>query len=106
METVIERILGHPLLTIALFLLCILMLYAVPKRLVKMLVFLAVLVASYFGYVHFLEEDYPLPELGISDRWRETILPLLPEDWNHTLLDGNFSGLSEWPAEGETHPKD
>ena len=106
METVIERILSHPLLTIALLLLCILMLYAVLKRLLKMLAFLAVAVAAYFGYVHFLGQDYPLPELGISDGWKETVLPLLPEDWNHTLLDGNLSGLGEWPAEGETQPQD
>ena len=101
METVIERILAHPLLTFALLLLCILMLYAVFKRLLKMLAFLALLVAAYFGYVHFLEKDYPLPELGIADEWKETVLPLLPGDWNRTLLDGNFSGLSEWPGQKE-----
>jgi hypothetical protein len=106
MEIVIERILSHPLLTIALILLCILMLYAVLKRLVKMLAFLAVLVASYFGYVHFFEEDYPLPELGVFDGWKETVLPLLPQDWNNTLLDGNLSGLNEWPREGTSQPKD
>jgi len=105
MEVVIERILTHPLLTLALILLCILMLYAVLKRLVKMLLFVAVLVVAYFGYVQFLEEDYPLPELGISEWWKETVVPLLPGDWN-TLLDGNLSGLNEWPAEGETQPQD
>ena len=46
MEIVIERILSHPLLTLALGLLCILMLYAVLKRLVKMLLFVAVLVVA------------------------------------------------------------
>ena len=46
MEIVIERILSHPLLTLALVLLCILMLYAVLKRLVKMLLFVAVLVVA------------------------------------------------------------
>ena len=91
METVIERILGHPLLTLALVLLCILMLYAVLKRLVKMLLFLAVLVVAYFGYVQFLEEDYPLPEFdaGIFEGWKETVAPLLPDDWNKTFSDGN-----------------
>ena len=64
MEIVIERILSHPLLTLALVLLCILMLYAVLKRLVTMLLFLAVLGSAYFGYLQFLEEDYPLPEFG------------------------------------------
>ena len=101
METVIERILGHPLLTVALLLLCILMLYALFKRLLKMLAYLAVAVTAYFGCVHFLEKEYPLPELGIVDEWKETVLPLLPGDWNRTLLDGNFSGLSEWPGQKE-----
>ena len=91
MEIVIERILSHPLLTLALVLLCILMLYAVLKRLVKMLLFVAVLVVAYFGYVQFLEEDYPLPEIdtGIFVGWKETVAPLLLDDWNQTLLDGN-----------------
>ena len=91
MEIVIERILSHPLLTLALGLLCILMLYAVLKRLVKMVLFVAVLVVAYFGYVHFLEEDYPLPEIdtGIFEGWKDAVAPLIPDDWNKTLLDGN-----------------
>ncbi len=91
MEVVIERILSHPLLTLALILLCILMLYAVLKRLVKMLLFVAVLVVVYFGYVQFLEEDYPLPEFdtGIFEGWKDAVAPLIPDDWNKTLLDGN-----------------
>lgn len=91
MELVIERILNHPLLTLALVLLCILMLYAVLKRLVKMLLVLAVLVIAYFGYIKFLEKDYPLPEIdtGFFDQIKETITPMLPEDWNQTILDGN-----------------
>ena len=91
MEIVIERILSHPLLTLALILLCILMLYAVLKRLVKMLLVLALLVVAYFGYVQFLEEDYPLPEIetGIFDEMKEAITPWLPDDWNQTIQDGN-----------------
>lgn len=91
MEIVIERILSHPLLTLALVLLCILMLYAVLKRLVKMLLFVAVLVVAYFGYVHFLEEDYPLPEIdtGIFEGWKDAVGPLIPDDWNNSLLYGN-----------------
>ena len=91
MEIVIERILSHPLLTLALVLLCILMLYAVLKRLVKMLLFLAVVGAAYFGYVQFLEEDYPLPEIdtGIFEGWKDLVAPLIPDDWNKPLLDGN-----------------
>ena len=91
METVIERILGHPLLTLALVLLYILMLYAVLKRLVKMLLFLAVLGSAYFGYLQFLEEDYPLPEFdtGVFEGWKDAVAPLLPDDWNETLSDFN-----------------
>ncbi|HAE11375.1 MAG: hypothetical protein CMI21_11965 [Opitutae bacterium] len=93
METVVERILSHPLLTLALLLLCILLLYAVLKRLVKMLLCVAVMVVAYFGYVHFLEEDYPLPDIDedLVDGWRDTVAPLLPDDWNRTFLDGNQS---------------
>ena len=91
MEIVIERILSHPLLTLALVLLCILMLYAVLKRLVKMLLFLAIVGSAYFGYVQFLEEDYPLPafDTGVFEGWKETVAPLLPDDWNETLSDFN-----------------
>ena len=53
METVIERILGHPLLTVALLLLCVLMLYALFKRLLKMLAYLAVAVTAYFDTLIF-----------------------------------------------------
>ena len=97
MEIIIERILSHPLLTLVLVLLCILMFYAILKRLVKMLVFIAILGGAYFGYVHFLERDYPLPEIdeSISEKWRETVMPLLPDDWNYTLSDVNASWLQQ-----------
>ena len=86
METVIERILGHPLLTVALLLLCVLhALLCIFKRLLKMLAYLAVAVTAYSGSFIFSKE-YPLPELGIVDEWKETVLPLLPGDWNRTLL--------------------
>ena len=58
-----------------------------------MLLCVAVMVVAYIGYVHFLEEDYPLPDIDedLVDGWRDTVAPLLPDDWNRTFLDGNQS---------------
>jgi hypothetical protein len=36
-------------------------------------------------------EDYPLPEIDpdVFEGWKDAVAPLLPDDWNQTLLDGN-----------------
>lgn len=97
MEEVVERILSHPLLVVALSLICLLLLYAVLKRLVKMLFFCSVLAAIYFAYVYYLEENYPLPEIEMEklEEFTERFEELIPQDWNFSFTDRNQSGPSE-----------
>ena len=58
MEVILERILNHPLLSFALALLCILLLFAVLKGLIKLIIIVLVLGALYFGYISFLQDDF------------------------------------------------
>ena len=97
MEDLIERILSHPLLLVALSLICLLLLYAVLKRLVKMLFFCSLLAATYFAYVYYLEEYYPLPEIEMDklEEFTERFEELIPQDWNISFTDRNQSGPSE-----------
>jgi hypothetical protein len=91
MEDLIERILSHPLLSFALALLCILLLFAVLKGLLKLILVLLVLGSIYLGYISFLQDDYPLPEIdeGLIERWNEWIEPYRTIDLNVTLPDFN-----------------
>ena len=69
METIIDRVLSHPLLSFILALICILLLFAVLKGLFRIILFLFFLGLLFLGYVTFLQEDYPLPV--IDDEWTE-----------------------------------
>ena len=53
MEAYVEQILSHPLLILFLSLVCMLLLFAVLKGLVKLMLVACGLVALYFGYLHF-----------------------------------------------------
>ena len=53
MEAFIEQILSHPLLILFLSLVCMLLLFAVLKGLVKLMLVACVMAALYFGYLHF-----------------------------------------------------
>lgn len=91
MEDLIERILSHPLLSFALALLCILLLFAVLKGLMKLILVSLVLASIYLGYITFLQDDYPLPEIDedLLERWNEWIEPYRTIDLNVTLPDFN-----------------
>jgi len=91
MEDLIERILSHPLLSFALALLCILLLFAVLKGLLKLILVSLVLASIYLGYVSFFQDDYPLPEIDehLLERWNEWIEPYRSIDLNVTLPDFN-----------------
>ena len=91
MEDLIERILSHPLLSFALALLCILLLFAVLKGLLKLILVSLVLASIYLGYVSFFQDDYPLPEIDedLLERWNEWIEPYRTIDLNVTLPDFN-----------------
>ncbi len=91
MEDLTERILSHPLLSFALALLCILLLFAVLKGLMKLILVSLILGSIYLGYVFFLQDDYPLPEIDedLIERWNEWIEPYRTIDLNVTLPEFN-----------------
>lgn len=97
MEDVVDRILSHPLLVIILSLICLLLFYAVLKRLFKMLIFCSLLAAIYFGYVYYLEDDYPLPDIEVEEleELNEQIKKWVPDDLNFSLRDLNQSRPSK-----------
>ena len=88
MEEILEQILSHPLLSFTLALLCVLLLFAILKGLIKLVMTALILVVLYFGYVSFLQDDYPLPKIDddILDQWNEWVEPYRSIDLNVTLF--------------------
>ena len=103
MEDLIERILSHPLLSFALALLCILLLFAVLKGLMKLILVSLVLATIYLGYITFFQDDYPLPEIDedLLERWNEWIEPYRTIDLNVTLPDFNQTMEDDAPRQVE-----
>ena len=103
MEDLIERILSHPLLSFALALLCILLLFAVLKGLMKLILVSLVLASIYLGYITFFQDDYPLPEIDedLLERWNEWIEPYWTIDLNVTLPDFNQTMEDDAPRQVE-----
>jgi hypothetical protein len=103
MEDLIERILSHPLLSFALALLCILLLFAVLKGLMKLILVSLVLASIYLGYITFFQDDYPLPEIDedLLERWNEWIEPYRTIDLNVTLPDFNQTMEDDAPRQVE-----
>jgi hypothetical protein len=103
MEDLIERILSHPLLSFALALLCILLLFAVLKGLMKLILVSLVLASIYLGYITFFQDDYPLPEIDedLLERWNEWIEPYRTIDLNVTLPDFNQTMEDDTPRQVE-----
>jgi hypothetical protein len=103
MEVILERILNHPLLSFALALLCILLLFAVLKGLIKLIILVLVFGALYFSYVSFLQDDFPLPEIdeGLTEQWNEWIEPYRSLDLNVTFSDFNqtLKGITNSPEQ-------
>ncbi|MBT3667451.1 MAG: hypothetical protein HN625_01120 [Flavobacteriaceae bacterium] len=89
MEEILEQILSHPLLSFTLALLCVLLLFAILKGLIKLVMTALILVVLYFGYVSFLQDDYPLPKIDddLVDQWNEWIEPYRSIDLNVTLFE-------------------
>ena len=88
MEEILEQILSHPLLSFTLALLCVLLLFAILKGLIKLVISALILAALYFGYVSFLQDDYPLPKIDdyILEQWNEWVEPYRSIDLNVTLF--------------------
>ena len=103
MEDLIERILSHPLLSFALALLCILLLFAVLKGLMKLILVSLVLASIYLGYITFFQDDYPLPEIDedLLKRWNEWIEPYRTINLNVTLPDFNQTMEDDAPRQVE-----
>jgi len=92
MEDIIERILSHPLLIVTLSLACLLLIFAILKRLLKMVLISILILGLYFGYVYFLQEEYPLPEVDI----KEDLQKWVPKDLNvSSFLDANRSRITD-----------
>jgi hypothetical protein len=102
MEVLLERILSNPLLSFALALLCILLLFAVLKGLIKLILMVLVVGAVYLGYVSFFQDEYPLPEIDedVIEQWNEWTEPL--RSIGFTIPDLNQSiRLEAEPVEQE-----
>jgi type III secretory pathway component EscU len=97
MEETIERILSHPLLTVTLSLFCLLLLFAILKRLLKMILISLVLILLYFGYVHYFQDQYPLPVVDMKEiqEIKEDLRDWVIEDLNVSIFEGNRSRLKE-----------
>jgi hypothetical protein len=93
MEDTLQQILSHPLLSFTLALLCVLLLFAILKGLIKLVMIALILAALYFGYVSFLQDEYPLPKIDddLFDQWNEWIEPYRSFDLNVTLFDEDQS---------------
>jgi len=98
MEDIIERILSHPLLIVTLSLVCLLLIFAILKRLLKMVLISILILGLYFGYVYFLQEEYPLPEVDMKgvEQIKEDLQKWIPKDLNvSSFLDANRSRITD-----------
>ncbi|MEC8013841.1 MAG: hypothetical protein VX153_06410 [Verrucomicrobiota bacterium] len=93
MEDTIERILSHPLLMVTLSLFCLLLVFAILKKLLKLILCSLVLILLYFGYVHYFQDQYPLPDVDMQEveNLKEGIRNWVVEDLNISILDKNKS---------------
>lgn len=92
MEEIIERILSHPLLIVCLSLVCLLLIFSILKGLLKLTLCVILAGGLFIGYLHFFQQDYPLPEIDAEklDGFKESLLKYIPSELNATL-DLNFT---------------
>ncbi len=88
-----NQITANPLLSVILALVAFLLIFFVLKSLFRILLFLAALVLLYFGYVTFLQEKYPLPQVDAEkvSEWTSKVGEYIPKDLNFSMLDSNFT---------------
>ena len=93
MQDVVNQITANPLLSVILVLVAFLLIFFVLKSLFRILLFLAALVLLYFGYVTFLQEKYPLPQVDAEkvSEWTSKVGEYIPKDLNFSMLDSNFT---------------
>ena len=92
MEEIIERVLSHPLLTVCLSLVCLLLLFSILKGLLKLALCALIAGGLFIGYLHYFQEEYPLPTIDVEklDGLKDNILKYIPTELNSTL-DLNLS---------------
>ena len=92
MEEIIERVLSHPLLTVCLSLVCLLLLFSILKGLLKLALCALIAGGLFIGYLHYFQEEYPLPAIDVEklDGLKDNILKYIPSELNSTL-DLNLS---------------
>jgi hypothetical protein len=98
MEEIIERILSHPLLIVTLSLVCLLLIFAILKRLLVIVLVSIVLLGLYCGYIYYFHDNFPLPEIDMNgvDQLKEDIKKWIPADLNiSSFLDANRSRVSD-----------
>ena len=93
MQDVVNQITANPLLSLILALVAFLLIFFVLKSLFRILLFLAALVLLYFGYVTFLQEKYPLPQVDAEkvSEWTSKVAEYIPKDLNFSMPDSNFT---------------
>ena len=93
MQDVVNQLTANPLLSVILALVAFLLIFFVLKSLFRILLFLAALVLLYFGYVTFLQEKYPLPQVDAEkvSEWTSKVGEYIPKDLNLSMLDSNFT---------------
>ena len=93
MQDVVNLITANPLLSVILALVAFFLIFFVLKSLLRILLFLAALVLLYFGYVTFLQEKYPLPQVDAEkvSEWTSKVGEYIPKDLNFSMLDSNFT---------------
>jgi hypothetical protein len=93
MEEVVQQLSGNPLLLVLVGLLVFIVAFFILRSLLRIVLFLAALVILYFGYVNFLQEKYPLPQVDpeMVSEWTEKISEYIPEDFGAKLLDSNYT---------------
>jgi len=92
MEDIIQRILSHPLLIVCLILVCLLLLFSILKRLLKLALCAFIAFGLFIGYLHYFQEDYPLPEIDVEklDKMKKELIKYIPSEFNSSL-DFNLS---------------
>ena len=93
MQDVVDQIMANPLFSLVLALLAFLLIFLILKSLFRIALFLLAIFVLYAGYVYFLQEKYPLPQVDSEtvDQWTRQIGEFIPMDLNLTNLDSNFT---------------
>ena len=79
------------MVTLSLF--CLLLVFAILKKLLKLILCSLVLILLYFGYVHYFQDQYPLPDVDMQEveNLKDGIRNWVVEDLNISILDKNKS---------------